>query len=141
MADRTMTLTVADDVFERLWARAERHQRRIEEEATLALASTVRADEVPADEVPADVEAAIAALARLDTAGLWRVSRSQPAVEDGILYDALLDAGRRGALGPDEERLLSEIIARHDRVMVLRAAAIARLRERGEGVGAAVARA
>jgi hypothetical protein len=88
-----------------------------------------------------DLAAAIDALATLDDGTLWRVSQSQPTVEDGILLDALVDKRRRQGLTAAEERLVAELVDRHDRVMVLRAEAVALLRGRGIDVGERVAHA
>jgi plasmid stability protein len=136
MADRTMTLRLPRQVYDALQARAQRHQRRLEDEAALALASSVREDTLPAD-----LEAAVASLADLDDEALRLVSRSQPTVEDGIVLDVLIDKRRREGLSAAEELLVADLIDRHDRVMVLRAEAVALLRERGRDVSDLVARA
>jgi hypothetical protein len=83
----------------------------------------------------------IVAIATLDDETLWRVSQSQPTVEDGILLDALVGKRRRQGLTAAEERLLAELVDRHDRVMVLRAEAVALLHGRGIDVGERVAHA
>jgi plasmid stability protein len=136
MADRTVTLNLPQQVYDQLQARAQRSRRRVEDEAALALAATMRSDALPAD-----LEAALASLADLDDEALWRVSRTQPTVEDGVLLDALVDKRRRDGLSPADERLVADLIDRHDRVMVLRVEAVALLRERGRDVSAHVARA
>lgn len=136
MADPTMTLAVPSTVYEELERRAQRSQRRVEDEAALALAASVVADDV----LPDDLAAAIATLSSLDDEALQRVSRSQPTVEDGVLLDALIDKRRRGLTSTDE-RMLAALVDRHDRVMVLRAEAVALLHERGVDVRERVARA
>jgi hypothetical protein len=80
------------------------------------------------------------ALTTLDDETLWRVSHSQPTVEDGILLQALLDKRRRVGLTPVEEQWLAELGDRHGRVMVLRAKAVALLHQRGIDVSERVAR-
>lgn len=137
MGQPTVTLTLSQEVYDELQQRAQRRQHRVEDEAALALAATLGAEQ----RLPADLEAAIAALALLDDEVLWRVSRSQPTVEDGVLLDALVDKRRRQGLTDAEAQWLAELVDRHDRVMVLRAEAVARLRERGHDVSARVARA
>jgi len=136
MADPTMTLAVPSTVYEELERRARRSQRRVEDEAALALAASVVAD----DALPDDLAAAIAALSTLDDEALQQVSRSQPTVEDGVLLDALIDKRRRGLTSTDEQ-MLAALVDRHDRVMVLRAEAVALLHERGVDVRERVARA
>jgi plasmid stability protein len=137
MSRQTLTLDLAPDVFDWLRQRASEHQRPVEEEASLTLASAVstRAG------LPDDLEAALAALSTLDDDVLWQVSLSQPTVEDGILYHALIDARKRRALTPSEEQLLAALGERHDHVMVLRAKAMALLHQRGVDVSERVARA
>jgi hypothetical protein len=130
-----MTLALPAPVYEGLERRARQHQRRIEDEAALTLAASVGVD----DTLPDDLVAAIATLSTLDDDALQRVSRSQPTVEDGVLLDALADKQRRQALTPAEERMLAVLIDRHDRVMVLRAEAVALLKERGGDVQGRVA--
>ncbi len=137
MAETTVTLSLPEAVYDELQQRAYRHQRRIEDEVTVTLVAAVGAD----DGLPADLAAAVDALATLDVDSLWRVSQCQPTVEDRILLDAFVDKRRRQGTTPDEDRLLAELIDRHDRVMVLRAEAIALLHQRGTDVTERTARA
>lgn len=137
MTEPTVTLTLPATVFDELQQRARHHQRKLEDEAALTLIAAVGAD----GGLPADLAAAIDALATLDLAGLRRVSRSQPTVEDTILLDSFIDKRRRHGTTPDEDRLLVELVDRHDRVMVLRAEAVALLKQRGVDVAERVARA
>jgi len=80
-------------------------------------------------------------LATLEDDTLQRLSHSQPTVEDGLLLDALLETRSRRVLTPSEEVWLIELGERHDRVMVLRARAVALLHQRGVDVSERVARA
>jgi len=137
MSRPTVTLDLAPDVYNQLLQRAQSHRRQVEEEASLALAAAVSTPPV----VPDDLETVLSALSTLDDDTLWQVSHSQPPVEDGILLQALIDKRRRRGLTPAEEQWLAEIGERHDRVMVLRAKAIALLHERGIDVSERVARA
>ena len=127
MPEKTLTLALSPDHYSTLQQRAQQHQRPLEEEARLALATAL--DPLPT--VPDDLEAALNALASLDEDTLWQVSQSQPTVEDGILLDALVAKRRRVGLTPGEERWVAHLGERHDRVMVIRARAVALLHERG----------
>ncbi len=137
MVQRTVTLTLPEAVYDQLRRRAQRSQRRVEDEAARAVTAAVAEEE----RLPADLEEAITALTRLDDATLLRISQSRPAVEDGILLEALADKRQREGLTEAEERLLAELIERHDRVMVMRAEAIGLLHARGHDVSDRVARA
>jgi hypothetical protein len=133
----TVTLDLAPEVYSQLEQRARQHQRRLEEEASLALTAAIRTP----DALPDDLERVLEALSTLDDDTLWQVSRSQPSVEDGIMFQALMDKRRRLRLTPKEEQWLADLGERHDRVMVLRARAVALLHERGVDVSERVARA
>src|SRR5262249_41626002 len=94
----TVTLDLPPEVYNQLQQRAQRHRRRLEEEASLALAAAVSTPTVPPD----DLETVLNALTTLDDDTLWQVSHSQPTVEDGILLQALVDKRRRIGLTPAE---------------------------------------
>jgi plasmid stability protein len=137
MTGPTVTLTLPEVVYDALRQRAHQHQRRLEDEATLTMIATLG----PESGLPSDLATAIDALSNLDEDGLWRVSMSQPSVEDKILLDTFVDKRRRQGTTADEDRLLMELVDRHDRVMVLRAEAVALLHQRGIDVAKRVARA
>ena len=59
----------------------------------------------------------------------------------GTTRRAVAHKRRRHGLSPSDETLLATLIDRHDRVMALRAEAVALLRERGVDVRERVARA
>ena len=137
MTGPTVTLTLPEAVYDALRQRAHQHQRRLEDEATLTMIAALG----PESGLPSDLATAIDALSNLDEDGLWRVSMSQPSVEDKILLDTFVDKRRRQGTTADEDRLLMELVDRHDRVMVLRAEAVALLHQRGIDVAKRVARA
>ena len=137
MAKPTVTLTLPTSVYDELQQRADKHRRRLEDEAAMTLISAVGAE----SSLPPDLAGAIAAVRRLDVDSLRRVSHAQPTVEDRILLDALADKRRREGTTSEEDRLVAELLDRHDRVMVLRAEAVALLHRRGIDVSERVARA
>lgn len=133
----TVTLDLSPEVYNQLQERAHQHQRRLEDEVGLALAAAVSIR----TRVPDDLEAVLNTLNTLDDDTLWQVSHSQPTVEDGILFHALVDKRKRLGLTPAEEQWLTDLGDRHDRVMVLRAKALALLHKRGVDVSERVAHA
>ncbi len=132
----TTTLELPDEVRARAEALAKTTGRSLAEVLTDAVIQGLGYDMLPDD-----LTRALDALASLDDEALWRVSRSQPTVEDGVLLDALVDKRRRQGLSSGDEKLLAELVDRHDRVMALRAEAVALLKERGIDVREQVARA
>jgi plasmid stability protein len=137
MGEATVTLTLPQAVYAELQERADRHHRPVEDEAGIALEAAVHATTQPQD----DPLAVTNILQALDSDSLWRISCSQPTVEDGVLLDALVDKRRRQGLTVVEEHLVAELVDRHDRIMVLRAEAVALLHERGIDVHERVKRA
>lgn len=136
MTQMTLSLSLPSEIYAELEQRARQHQRPLEDEAAMTLAAAINSNLLPDDLIMA-----LDALASLDDEALWRVSRSQPTIEDGVLLDALVDKRRRQGLSPADEKLLAELVDRHDRVMALRAEAVALLKERGVDVREQVARA
>ena len=132
----TTTLELPDEVRARAEALARTTGRSLAEVLTDTLIQGLAYDTLPDD-----LTRALDALASLDDEALWRVSQSQPTVEDGVLLDALVDKRRRQGLSSGDEKLLAELVDRHDRVMALRAEAVALLKERGIDVREQVARA
>ena len=70
-----------------------------------------------------------------------RVNGLTSIMEDTILLNTFIDKRRRHGTTPDDDWLLAELVDRHDRVMVLRAEAVALLKQRGVDVAERVARA
>jgi hypothetical protein len=137
VAESIVTLTLPTAAYDVLQQRARQHHRQVEEEAALTLIAAIGTGGA----LPPDIVAALDALSFLDNEALQRVSHSQPTVEDGVLLDGLVDKRRRQHLSPAEEQLLAELIDRHDRVMALRAEAVALLAQRGVDVRERAARA
>lgn len=137
MSGSTITLTLPFPLYEELSRRARGHNRELEDEATLALAAALE-ESSGRPNLMVDVLDSVAAL---DDESLWRVSETRPTVEDGVLLDTLVEKRRRHGITPAEERLLAELVDRHDQVMALRAEAIALLAQRGIDVRERLARA
>src|SRR6185312_11985657 len=96
MPNSTVTLDLSPEVYDQLRQRAQQHQRKLEEEASLALDAAFNTPTV----LPIDLETVLDALTTLDDDTLRQVSHSQPTVEDGILLHALVDKRRRLGLTP-----------------------------------------
>jgi plasmid stability protein len=137
MSRTTVTLDLPSEVYNQLQQRAHQHRRGLEDEAGITLAAAVGASAA----LPEDLEIVLDSLAALDDATLLRLSHSQPTVEDGILFQALIEKRRQIGLSVAEEQWLADLGERHDRVMVLRARAVALLHDRGVDVAERVARA
>lgn len=134
MTDQTITITVPQETYEPFRRRAERTQRSVEEVVLEAMQAALTHGGSTAEER----QTVLAALALLDTTALWQLIRRGAETEDILLLAALNEKRQREGLTPDEEGVVRELIRHHDRAVLLRAKALALLRQRGEDVGALV---
>jgi hypothetical protein len=135
MTDRTITVAVPQETFEPFRERAEQAQRSVEE----AVLEAMRAALTDGTSTTEERQPVLAALALLDTAALWQIVRRGAETEDVLVLAALNEKRQREGLTPAEERAVRELIRHHDRAVLLRAKALALLRQRGEDVSALVA--
>jgi hypothetical protein len=135
MTDRTITVAVPQETFELFRERAEQAQRSVEE----AVLEAMRAALTDGASTTEERQPVLAALALLDTAALWQLVRRGAETEDVLVLAALNEKRQREGLTPAEERVVRELIRHHDRAVLLRAKALALLRQRGEDVSALVA--
>ena len=134
MADHAITVTVPTGTYEPFRKRAEQEHVSVEEAALAAIQSALATDASSTK----DRASMLAALEALDTATLWQLVRRGAETDEVLLLSALNE--RRQQHGPNaaEESLVQFLIGQHDRAVLLRAKAIALLRQRGEDVQAAV---
>ncbi len=132
MSQRTITVAVPQETYEPFRQHAERAQRSVEEAVLAAMQAAVADGASSAEER----QRVLAALDLLDTAALWRLVRRGAETEDVLVLAALNEKRQREGLTPDEEGVVRELIRHHDRAELLRAKALALLRERGEDVSA-----
>jgi len=130
---------VPHPLYSRLEERAQQTQRSVEEELVEALAEAVLRADAP---LPVEAEALIDSLdARSDDA-LWqlaRASRLSPAAA-AHLEELNLKRRREGLTG-DEQQIAEALVHQFERAVLVRAEAMARLKERGEDIAALLERA
>jgi hypothetical protein len=90
---------------------------------------------VDGDSTAANRQTTLTALASLDTDTLWQLVQRGAETEDVLLLAALNEKRQRQGLTEAEERVVRDLIRRHDRAVLIRAKALALLRQRGEDVG------
>ena len=71
-------------------------------------------------------------------AALWQLVRRGAETEDVLVLAALNEKRQREGLTSAEESAVRELIRHHDRAVLLRAQALALLRQRGEDIGALI---
>jgi plasmid stability protein len=130
MSEHTVTVTVPPALYDRLKQRAAQRQRSLEDEMVLALAATMPAEA----KLPANLTDVLVSMGALDDVTLWQMARSRVADEDVARLTELGDKRQRAGLSDEELREAEALVHRHDRVLVVRAEAMALLKQRGYDV-------
>jgi Zn-dependent M32 family carboxypeptidase len=128
MAVESVTVHVPHELLTYFLERAQHTQRTIEEEIIEALATSARDDEA----LPAEVVSALASLDTLSDDKLWeraRYSHLSPAAAAHL--EELNHKRQREGLTEDEQRMVEALLQQYERLMLVRAEALARLKERG----------
>ncbi len=134
MSHRTITVAVPRETYEPFQQHAERAQQSVEEAVVEAMQAAVVDGASSAEER----QSVLTALGVLDTATLWQLVQRGAETEDVLLLAALNEKRQREGLTAAEEGVVRELIRHHDRAVLLRAKALALLRQRGEDLGALV---
>lgn len=130
MAAHAITLQLPPPLYSLLQTRAERAHRSLEAELLDAVA-TIAADE---EELAHDIAQAIADLALLNDAELWRAARNPLSGEARLQLEALNSKQQKERLTAAEKQQLTQLVHQYDQAMLLRAEAARLLKERGQDV-------
>jgi hypothetical protein len=126
-----ITLQVPDRLYQRLVNTAQATQRPLESVIMRVLEVGAPPDW---EDIPAEFQADVAALDRLDDAGLWQISRGYKTAEEMTRYDELLDRNQAGMLSSAERLELAALRQENDRQMICKSQAAVILRWRGHQV-------
>ena len=132
---RSVTVAVPPETYEPFRQQAARAHQSVEEAVVQAMQATLEADTSTA----AERRAMVAAVESLDTPALWQLIHAGAETEDVLLLAALNENRQRRGLSADEETAVQALIRQHDRAVLLRAKALAVLRQRGEDVSRLIA--
>ncbi|MGH2369401.1 MAG: hypothetical protein ACRDI2_14500 [Chloroflexota bacterium] len=132
---RAMTVTVPPETYEPFRRRAEQAQQSVEE----AIVQTLQAALTTEASTAAARQAMLAVLESLETPILWQLLQRGAETEDVLVLAALNEKRQRNGLTAAEEAAAQALIRQHDRAVLLRAKALAVLRQRGEDVSGLVA--
>jgi plasmid stability protein len=137
MTVETITLNLPDLLYNQIKRRAERSHRSVEAELLEVVASAVQV----ADELPTDLNEAISPLALLDDESLKRAAHSHLSPEAAAQMENLHLQRQREGLNNTEEQTLAGLIRQYEHAMLVRAHAVALLKERGFDIAEFVTRA
>ena len=132
---RALTVPVPSETYEPFRARAERARQSVEQAVVQAMQAALAAEANTA----AERQAMLAALESFDSPTLWQLVRRGAETEDVLVLAALNEKRQRDGLTAAEEAAVQTLIREHDRAVLLRAKALAVLRQRGQDVSALVA--
>jgi plasmid stability protein len=130
MAGHAVTLDIPDTLYSRVKQRAEQSHRSIEDELLEMLAAAPSAT----DQLPDDLAGAIAPLALLDDAALWRAARHHLSASTAARLEALHFKRQSEGLTDAESATLAGLVRQYERAMLVRAQAAALLKQRGHDV-------
>jgi hypothetical protein len=130
MAVHPVTLELPSELYSRVKQRAEQTQRSVEAELLDVLASAIPAS----DDLPADLAEALAPLAVLDDAALWRAARSHLPATSAARLEALHLKRQSEGLTETEAADAARLVRQYERAMLVRARAAALLKQRGHDV-------
>lgn len=131
MAEQSVTVTLPDDFYQRVKARAESARHSIGDEL-VALAESALEDEP----IPLDIREAVASLPALDDAALWQVAETShlSRAESHEVERMHFKRGRGEKLTDTEQQRLAYLLHQSDKSLLVRAHALALLKQRGHDI-------
>jgi plasmid stability protein len=137
MAERTVTIALPDDLYDRLERRAAATRQSIADEVLQLLAAAVPA----ADErLPSELEAELARMEELDDVALQRAARSSLAIRKARRLESLHFKVQAGGLTEAEQQDERALVRAYQRALLIRAQALALLKQRGQDISSLLAR-
>ncbi len=137
MTIQAVTLHLPSSLYERLKRRAEQADRTVEAELLDVVTTAVPTEDL----LPAYLEEAVAPLAMLDDAALWRAARSHLPKKTSAQIERLhLKRQREGLTNTETESLVNDM-RQYERTLLVRARAAALLKQRGHDVSELLAEA
>ena len=130
MSNQTITLHLPEPLFRELQQRAAQTRRTIEDETLEVLTGAVPL----AEKLPADLAEALAPLSMLDDEALWQTARTQLAPDAAVELEDLHHKRQREGLGEAESQKMASLIRQYERAMLVRAQAVALLKQRGQDI-------
>ncbi|NOX63149.1 MAG: hypothetical protein GXP42_14585 [Chloroflexi bacterium] len=130
MSVQTMTIQLPSELYEYLERRAKNSRRSVNEEVVeaIAIAAQERAQLSP------EMESVLDQLNYMDDATLWRMARSRLSEEEARRLEELNWKQQREGLTMEEEEERDMLLWQYDRRLLVRAKAMALLKERGHDI-------
>ena len=129
MTVRTITVTLPEDVYTQLEARARSNARSVDDVVAQTLALGLPPS--PERDLPSSIQAELHAMVHLSDEALWAVARSTANDDKIALYDLLIERQQSGVLTTEGRKVLTQLREEADALMVRKAQAYAILHSRG----------
>jgi hypothetical protein len=126
---RSITVSLPEDLYDQLEARARTAARSVDEVVAQTLARSLPPS--PEPDLPPAVQAELRAMEHLSDEALWAIARSTANDDKIALYDLLIERQNAGTLTAEGRRLLMELREEADALMLRKAHAYALLQSRG----------
>jgi plasmid stability protein len=127
---QSITIRLPDPIYQQLKRRADRAGRSLEDELLEVVVAAVPVADEPSD----DLAEAISPLAALDDQALWRVARDRLPTDTAEQLQSLDQKRQREGLTEAEEQEAAALLQQYERLMLVRAHAVALLKQRGHDV-------
>ncbi len=130
MAHQTLTLTIPDDLYQRIKQQANISRRNVEDEL-LRLATSALME----DEIPADILEAVAALGQCTDDALWQTARTSKLSpkQSGEIERLHFKQPREGLTLAEQEQL-ARLMHHYRKALLVWAHAVGLLKDRGHDV-------
>jgi hypothetical protein len=129
MTHSTLTLTLPEQLFHRLYSAVQSESGSLDQFVVRALERSLTPP-VETD-LPDDVQAELNAMAALSDDALWQIAQGSLNRDKEALYDVLLERFHAGELTPEGRQWLDNLRAEADALMLRKAHAHALLQSRG----------
>ena len=130
MATQTLTVNLPENLYRQVAQRADRMHSSLEDEVVAVVAAALSATA----DVPTETLDALAQLAYLDDDELWAAAQMTVAPAENQRMQSLLFKRQSDGLTLAEQAEAEGLLQRSDHIMLVRAQAMALLRERGHTV-------
>jgi plasmid stability protein len=126
---RTITVTLSEDVYAQLAARAQTAIRSVEDVVRETLTRSLRP--APEPDLSPAIQAELNAMEHLSDEALWAIARSTANDDKVALYDVLIERQNAHTLTLEGRHLLTQLRDEADALMLRKAHAYALLQGRG----------
>ncbi len=131
MSTQQISLRIPEPIYQHLKKQAEQSHRTVEEETLNVLVATVSKEAASPDDAATLVES----LEVLDDATLRNADQSRLASQTSVELEELHVNRQREGLTENEETKAAELLRQYERQMLVRAQAVALLKQRGHDIG------